>query len=304
MTTLDTSFSQSHNKVKRMKDIKRDARMLLLSRFSRVRLCATPSTAAHQAPPSLGFCRQEHWSRLPFPSPMHESEKWKWSLPVVSNSSRLHGLQPTRLLCPWGFSGKSTGVGCHCLLQCKDNSWVFFLLLLNWFLLLLKFLLYCNYILFSTLLEKWTRVAPSVRVPGKTFVDSTGKEPVVGIPETVSSVRSHWNDPQDLKNFIFMCMHGLLFSPVWFCTTFWIVAHQAPLSRGFYRQDYWVGCHFSPLGDLPNSGIEPASPAKGFFTCWNIGEHSHSFLQWKNAEQISKGKRLPSKVQRKPGARF
>ena len=49
--------------------------LLLLSRFSRVRLCATPETAAHQAPPSLGFSRQEHWSGLPFPSPMHESEK-------------------------------------------------------------------------------------------------------------------------------------------------------------------------------------------------------------------------------------
>ena len=48
--------------------------LLLLSRFSRVRLCATPKTAAHQAPPSLGFSRQEHWSGLPFPSPMHESE--------------------------------------------------------------------------------------------------------------------------------------------------------------------------------------------------------------------------------------
>ena len=34
--------------------------LLLLTRFSRVRLCATPETAAHQAPPSLGFSRQEH----------------------------------------------------------------------------------------------------------------------------------------------------------------------------------------------------------------------------------------------------
>ena len=49
--------------------------LLLLSRFSRVRLCATPETAAHQAPLSLGFSRQEHWSGLPFSSPMHESEK-------------------------------------------------------------------------------------------------------------------------------------------------------------------------------------------------------------------------------------
>ena len=60
--------------------------LLLLSRFSRVRLCATPQTAAHQAPPSLGFSRQEHWSGLPFPPPMHESEKWKWSRSVVSDS--------------------------------------------------------------------------------------------------------------------------------------------------------------------------------------------------------------------------
>ena len=49
--------------------------LLLLSRFSRVRLCVTSKTAAHQAPPSLGFSRQEHWSGLPFPSPMHGSEK-------------------------------------------------------------------------------------------------------------------------------------------------------------------------------------------------------------------------------------
>ena len=49
--------------------------LLLLSRFSHVRLCVTPETAAHQAPSSLGFSRQEHWSGLPFPSPMHESEK-------------------------------------------------------------------------------------------------------------------------------------------------------------------------------------------------------------------------------------
>ena len=43
--------------------------LLLLSLFSHVRLCATPQTAAHQAPLSLGFSRQERWSGLPFPSP-------------------------------------------------------------------------------------------------------------------------------------------------------------------------------------------------------------------------------------------
>ena len=49
--------------------------LLLLSRFSRVLLCAAPETAAHQALPSLGFSRQEHSSGLPFPSPMHETKK-------------------------------------------------------------------------------------------------------------------------------------------------------------------------------------------------------------------------------------
>ena len=44
--------------------------LLLLSCFSRVRLWATPETTAHQAPPSLGFSRQERWSGLPFPSPV------------------------------------------------------------------------------------------------------------------------------------------------------------------------------------------------------------------------------------------
>ena len=63
-----------------------------------------PETTAHQAPPSLGFSRQEHWSGLPFPPPMHESEKWSRS--VVSDSLRPHGLQPTRLLRPWGFTSK------------------------------------------------------------------------------------------------------------------------------------------------------------------------------------------------------
>ena len=49
----------------------------MLSRFSRVRLCVTPETAAHKAPSSLGFSRQEYWSGLPFPSPMHEKRKVK-----------------------------------------------------------------------------------------------------------------------------------------------------------------------------------------------------------------------------------
>ena len=44
------------------------------------------------------------------------SNAWKWSHSVMPNSSQPYGLQPTRLLHPWDFPGKSTGVGCLCLL--------------------------------------------------------------------------------------------------------------------------------------------------------------------------------------------
>ena len=48
----------------------------------------------------------------------------------------------------------------------------------------------------------------------------------------------------------------------------WTVACQAPLSVGFPRQEYWSGLPFPSLGDLPDPGIEPTSPALagGFFT--------------------------------------
>ena len=62
--------------------------LLLLGHFSRVWLCVTPETEAHQAPLSLGFSRQEHWSGLPFPSPCmkvkSESEVTQ-SRPTLSN---------------------------------------------------------------------------------------------------------------------------------------------------------------------------------------------------------------------------
>ena len=87
--------------------------------------------AAHQAPPSPGFSRQEHWSGLPLPSPMHESEMWQWSCSVMSDSQWPHGLQPTSLLRSLDFSGKRTGVGCHCLLEyqivrthTKETTWI------------------------------------------------------------------------------------------------------------------------------------------------------------------------------------
>ena len=58
------------------------------------------------------------------------------------------------------------------------------------------------------------------------------------------------------------------FSRVWLFVTPWTVAHQAPLSMGFSRQEHCSGLPFPSLEGLPRSGIEPTSPAlaNGFFT--------------------------------------
>ena len=52
-----------------------------------------------------------------------------------------------------------------------------------------------------------------------------------------------------------------MLSHIWLLAILWAVAHQAPLSMGFSRQEYWSGLPCSPPGDLPNPGIKPESPA-------------------------------------------
>ena len=83
-------------------------------------LCLTLCDPIDGSPPGSpvpGILQARTLEWVAFPSPMHESEKWKWSCSVVSDSWRPRGLQPTRLLRPWDFPGKRTGVGCHHLLQ-------------------------------------------------------------------------------------------------------------------------------------------------------------------------------------------
>ena len=155
--------------------------MKLKSESEVVQSCPTPSdpwTAAYQAPPSMGFSRQEYWSGVPLPSPQQKSRYFlilqqisiaqrkrfisrlignvdfssfqvnnleilhtpsNTTQPVPSinrfwyNESESevpqscptlqpHGLWPTRLLHPWDSPGKSTGVGCHFLLQCMRSG--------------------------------------------------------------------------------------------------------------------------------------------------------------------------------------
>ena len=93
------------------------SKVLIAKSFQSCPTLCDPIDSNPPGSPVPGILRQEHWNGLPFPSPMQESEKWKGSRSVVSNPQRPHGLQPSRLLHPWDFPGKSTGVGCHCLLR-------------------------------------------------------------------------------------------------------------------------------------------------------------------------------------------
>ena len=76
-------------------------------------------------------------------------------------------------------------------------------------------------------------------------------------------------------------------------TTTWTVAHQAPLSMGFSRQEHWNGLPFPSLGDLPDLEIEPASPALtgGFFTTETVNEGVMC-----NYVRLIHRRRLPSAV--------
>ena len=70
---------------------------------------------------------------------------------------------------------------------------------------------------------------------------------------------------------MYACMCAKLLQPCLTLVTLWTVAHQAPLSLGFSRQEYWSGLPCPPPGDLPDPGIESASflapaLASGFFT--------------------------------------
>ena len=88
---------------------------------------------------------------------------------------------------------------------------------------------------------------------------------------------------------MYVCMLSR-FSHVQLFATLWTVAHQAPLSKGFSRQEYWSGLPCPSPRDLPNPGIEPESfksPALGgFFTTrvtWEahiIYTSTHKYMWW------------------------
>ena len=88
---------------------------LKVKSLSHVRLFATPWTAAYQAPPSMGFSRQEYWSGVPSPSPTESKRLFFISVSLLL--SRIQGhqrrqWQPTPVLLPGGFHGRRSLVGC------------------------------------------------------------------------------------------------------------------------------------------------------------------------------------------------
>ena len=84
------------------------------------------------------------------------------------------------------------------------------------------------------------------------------------------------------------CYSSFAFEHAQSCLTLvtpWIVAHQAPLSMEFSRQEYWSGLPFPPPGDLPDWEIEPTSLvspllAGGFFTSWELCHLGSHYSSW------------------------
>ena len=161
--------------------------------------------AAYQAPPSLGLSRQEHWSELPFPSPMHENEKWKWSCSVVSDSSRPHGLQPTRRLHPRDF-------------QARVLEWV------------------------TTAFSKTeTCYCCKSRQSCPTLCDPIdGSPPGSSVPEILQARTLEWV-AISFSNAWKWKVKVKSLSRVRLLATPRTVAYEAPLSMGFPRQEYWSG---------------------------------------------------------------
>ena len=116
-----------------------------------------------------------------------------------------------------------------------------------------------------------------------------------------------WTDWTDLrrkdKDVVCSCyVVVLLLSGVWLCVTLWTVAHQAPLSMGFPRQEYWSGLTFSSLGDSPDPGLKPTSStlAGRFLTAeklprrkkeWNLAICGNTeasrlyYIKWKKSDR-------------------
>ena len=157
---------------------------------------------------------------------------------VVSDSVRLHGLQPTRLLQPWDSPGKNTGVGCYFLLQCRK-------------------------------VESESEVTQSCLTLSNPMDCSLSGSSIHGIFQATvlewGAIAFSIHSSNPYQNQALLCTKS--------CPTLRPYGHTTRLLYpwGFSRQEYWSGLPFPTPGDLPDPGIEPeslTSPALagGFFT--------------------------------------
>ena len=189
---------------------------------------------------------------------------------------RPHRRQPTRLPHPWDSPGKNTGVGCHFLPQCvkvKSESEV-----------AQSCPTLCDPMgcslpgssihgIFHTRVLEWVAIVFS-RSEDFVFQSEMWRHGQFGSeepcdPRQLYKVRVRdQREPLTHQKWLslqfqtFVCV--FVCSIAQLCLTFmtaWTVACQTPLSIRFSRQEQWSGLTFFPLGNLPNSGIEPTSPA-------------------------------------------
>ena len=173
----------------------------------------------------------------------------------MSDSVRPHRRQPTRLLCPWDSPGKNTGVGCHFLLQCmkvKTQSEV------SQSCPTLSDPMDCSlpgssvHRIFQARVLKWGAIAYSSLIQSQALCScpwtSWSHLWILFLCRTQvkkSITDSAWVHP------VASVMSNSLWPHV--------VACQAPLFLGFFRQEYWSELPFPSPGDLSNSRIEPGS---------------------------------------------
>ena len=84
-------------------------------------------------------------------------------------------------------------------------------------------------------------------------------------------------------HYFYMCVYICICSVMSDSETSWTAAHEAPVSTGFHRQEYWSGLPFPTSGDLPHPGIEPESLASlalagGFFTTASPGKPVYIYI--------------------------
>ena len=206
--------------------------------------------AAHQAPPSLGFSRQEHWSGLPFPSPMHESESGVAQLcPTLSDpmdcsspGSSVHGIFQARVL-EWDAIAFSGIISRFCFSINSWPSWLFISIYLP-LLVTQSCPALCNPIDYS--------------LPGSSVHEILQARIAKWVAIPFSRVSSRPRDWTWVS-----CIAGGFFT-VWAVCLCWVLIE----ARGIFDLCCGLGIFsFSMWYPVPSSGLEPWRPALG---AWSL----------------------------------